>query len=63
MNMPVSFVVSVGGVSLAPGLGLGVPAVFAAILVDFYAKAAVNTIRFASGRWQAIARQSGIGSG
>jgi putative MATE family efflux protein len=63
LALPVSFVVSVGGVSLAPGLGLGVPAVFAAILVDFYAKAAVNTIRFASGRWQAIARQSGIGSG
>ncbi len=63
LALPVSFVVSVAGVSIAPGLGLGLPAVFAAILVDFYAKAAVNTVRFASGRWQAIARQSGIGAG
>jgi Na+-driven multidrug efflux pump len=49
---------TVGGVEFAPGLGLGVTAVFAAILVDMYSRAAVNAVRFRSRRWQAVARRS-----
>jgi putative MATE family efflux protein len=60
--LPATFVVgTVAGWTIAPGLGLGVAAVFAAILVDWTVRAAVNTARFASGRWKQIARQSAIG--
>jgi putative MATE family efflux protein len=52
---------AVGSVSVAPGMGLGLGAVFAAILGGLYVKAAVNTVRFASGRWVAVAR-SGRGA-
>ncbi|MFB6360678.1 MAG: MATE family efflux transporter [Halobacteriales archaeon] len=62
LALPASFVVTLAGVSIAPGLGAGLGAVFAAILVDLYAKAGINTLRFASGRWQAIARESEIGA-
>jgi putative MATE family efflux protein len=48
--------VSVGGVPLAPGLGLGIAAVLLAVLGDLYSRAAVNAIRFRSGRWRAVAR-------
>jgi putative MATE family efflux protein len=57
----VTVVVPVLGMSVAPGLGLGYPAVFVAIVGDFTAKAAVNTGRFWSGRWRAVARRSGVG--
>ncbi len=57
LALPVGFtLVSVGGVALAPGLGWGVIAVFAAILVDQYSRASVNVVRFQSGRWQDVAR-------
>jgi hypothetical protein len=36
--------------------------VYLAIAADFYVKAAVNTGRFWSGRWRAVARASGIGT-
>lgn len=49
------------GVSFSPGLGLGLPAVFAALVGDFYLKAAINTGRFWSGRWRTVARR-GIGA-
>jgi putative MATE family efflux protein len=53
---------SVAGFTLDPGLGLGVPAVFAAILADMYLRAAVNTLRFWSGDWIAVARRSEVGA-
>jgi Na+-driven multidrug efflux pump len=53
--------VTLGPVSASPGMGLGVAAAFAAILAGLYVKAAVNTVRFASGRWVAVAR-SGRGA-
>jgi hypothetical protein len=37
---------------------LGYPAVFLAIAVDFYAKAAVNTGRFWSGKWWGVAKRA-----
>jgi Na+-driven multidrug efflux pump len=52
---------AVGPLSVAPGMGLGLGAVFAAILAGLYVKAVVNTARFASGRWVAVAR-SGRGA-
>jgi putative MATE family efflux protein len=54
--------VTVAGTTLDPGLGLGVPAVFAAILADTYTRAGVNTLRFWSGKWQRVARESGVGA-
>lgn len=69
LKLPVAFLalpatVSVGvlGVAFTPGIGLGVPAVFAAILLDMYFRAVVNAVRFNSGTWRAIARQSDVGA-
>jgi putative MATE family efflux protein len=50
------------GVSFAPGVGWGLPAIYAAILADFYLKALVNTGRFWSGRWKQVASGSGVGA-
>lgn len=59
LALPASFVLaSVGGVSLTPGQGLGVGAVFVAILADRYGRAVVNGVRFHSHRWQVVARRS-----
>ena len=69
LKLPVAFLalpatVSVGvlGVAFTPGIGLGVPAVYAAILLDMYFRAAVNAVRFNSGTWRVIARQSDVGA-
>lgn len=61
LALPAATVVTVGGVGFSPRLGLGLPAVFLAILGDYYTRAAVNWSRFASGRWLAVAREAGIG--
>ncbi len=63
LALPVGTVLTLGPVSLSPGLGLGYAAVFAAILVGIYTKAAVNTLRFRAGIWKRIARQSGVPTG
>ncbi|PSP83942.1 MATE family efflux transporter [Halobacteriales archaeon QS_1_68_17] len=60
LALPAGFAVAVGPLSVAPGFGLGLPAVFAAIVGDFYLKGAVNAARFHSGRWARVARESGI---
>ncbi len=64
LALPASFVVTVPliGVTVSPGLGIGLPAVYAAIAGDYYVKAAVNTGRFYSGRWRAVARSSKLGA-
>ncbi|WP_225332709.1 MATE family efflux transporter [Halomicrobium urmianum] len=64
LALPASAVVTVPlvGVSLTPGLGWGLPAIFAAIVGDYYLKAAVNTGRFWTGGWRAVARASGVGA-
>ena len=54
LALPAGMTVTLFGVSVAPGLGLGLPAVFAAIWGDIYARALVNWVRFRSGRWKAI---------
>jgi putative MATE family efflux protein len=45
------------------GAGLGLAAVFAAILGDMYTQAGVNLLRFRSGAWKRVARESGVGAG
>ncbi|MFB6269458.1 MAG: MATE family efflux transporter [Halobacterium sp.] len=57
--LPAGFAIgpfSLGAVTVpavSPGLGLGLTAIFAAILGDMYARAAVNFLRFKSGAWRA----------
>jgi putative MATE family efflux protein len=71
LRLPVAFlalpagtaVATVAGVAIAPGLGLGVLAIYAAILVDMYARAAVNVYRFWTDAWKIVARQSEAGVG
>jgi len=63
LALPTGYAITVPGFSFPLGLGLGLPAVFVAIVADFYVRAAVNTGRFASGAWQAVARRSGVGVG
>ena len=48
----------VGGWSLAPGLGFGLPAIYVAVLLDLYGRAAVNVVRFRSGAWKGVARRA-----
>ncbi|WP_440006924.1 MATE family efflux transporter [Halomicrococcus sp. SG-WS-1] len=69
-KLPVAFlalpagvaVFSLGNWSFAPGMGLGLVAVYAAILGDMYLRAGVNTFRFWTGEWKRIARESDVGS-
>jgi len=58
LGLPVAYTLAVGPVSLSPGQGLGVLAVYAALLVDWYVRAAVNAVRFESDTWIAIGRRT-----
>jgi putative MATE family efflux protein len=58
LALPVGFAVSLGFVSIQPGLGMGVLAIYVAVVVDFYIQAAVNVARFVSGEWQVVARNA-----
>ena len=58
LALPVGFAVSLGFVSIQPGLGMGVLAIYVAVVVDFYIQAAVNVARFVSGEWQVVARKA-----
>jgi Na+-driven multidrug efflux pump len=64
LALPVGFAVTIPfvGITIAPGLGWGLPAIFAAIVGDYYLKAAVNTGRFWTGKWRDVANASGIGA-
>jgi len=61
LALPAGMAFTFFGFSIAPGLGLGVAAAYAAILVDFYVQAGVNTVRFASGKWQIVASRADTG--
>ena len=61
LALPVGTTFTVVGLSVAPGLGMGIGAVYAAILVDFYIQAGVNVARFRTGKWQVVAERSGAG--
>ncbi|MFY4811165.1 MATE family efflux transporter [Haloarcula argentinensis] len=64
LALPSSFLVTVPvlDIAVSPGLGLGLPVIFAALVGDFYLKAAVNAGRFWSGGWRAVAKRSGVGA-
>src|SRR6056297_157277 len=64
LALPAGFVVTVPvvGLPVAPGLGVGLPAIFVALVGDFYLKAAVNTGRFWTGKWRDVARKSAVGA-
>jgi Na+-driven multidrug efflux pump len=62
LALPATMSVGVLGVAFTPGLGFGVTAVYAAILLDMYFRAAVNAVRFKSGTWRVVARQSEVGA-
>jgi putative MATE family efflux protein len=62
LALPAGFGVTALGVTVAPGLGWGIGAVYAAILADMYVRAGVNTVRYAGGAWRSVARESGVGS-
>jgi len=59
---PGQFSVTLLGITLDPGLGLGAWGIFAAILADMYLRGLVNLVRFRSGKWQIIARESDVGA-
>lgn len=63
IRLPISFLALSTGVTItalgytvAPGLGLGLTAVFVSIWADIYARAAINWTRYRSNRWKAIGR-------
>ncbi|WP_135665169.1 MATE family efflux transporter [Halorhabdus rudnickae] len=58
LALPAGYALTVAGLSIPIGLGLGMPAIFLALFGDFYVRAVVNVVRFRSGRWRAIARSS-----
>jgi putative MATE family efflux protein len=62
LALPAGYAVSVLGVSFAPGMGLGLPAIFVALIADYYVKAGVNTARFWTGKWKAVARAADVGA-
>ena len=62
LALPTAYTVTVAGVAITPGMGLGMAAIYLAILGDYYTKAAVNTGRFWSGRWKAVARRANVGT-
>ena len=62
LALPAGYAVSVAGISVAPGLGWGLPAIFVALIADFYVKAGVNTARFWTGKWQRVARGADVGA-
>lgn len=54
--------VTIPAISVTPGLGWGIWAIYAAILGDMYARAVVNVVRFASGRWIEVAKRADVGA-
>jgi Na+-driven multidrug efflux pump len=62
LALPATMSVGVLGLAFTPGIGLGVPAVYAAILLDMHFRAFVNAVRFNSGTWRTIARRSDAGA-
>lgn len=62
LALPVGFSVGLFGFTFAPGLGLGLLAVYAAILGDMYTRGAVNLYRYWTGAWKDVARETGVGA-
>lgn len=59
LALPATFIIlTFYGIDFTPGLGLGVIAVFVAIVIDRYARATIIATRYASGKWKIIAQRS-----
>ena len=65
LALPAATVVTIPvvGLAITPGMDLGLVIVYVAIVADYTVKAAVNTGRFWTGKWKAIARRSAVGVG
>ncbi|MUW13451.1 MATE family efflux transporter [Halorubrum sp. CBA1125] len=61
LALPAGFTITLLGREFPIGFSLGFTAIYAAILADYYTKAGVNTWRFWSGKWQAVALASKVG--
>lgn len=61
LALPAGFAITLFGVTLAPGIGLGLVGIYAAILGDMYSRAAINGIRYWSDAWKEIAVQADVG--
>ncbi len=60
---PVSAAVGLAPASIAvPSMGLGLMAVYAAILADMYTRAGVNLFRYWTDAWKRVARESSVGA-
>ncbi len=54
LALPTATVITVFGISVSPGLDLGVAAIFVSIIANTYTRALVNGWRYWSGRWKAV---------
>lgn len=63
LALPTGVAFTALGYSVAPGLGLGLSAVFVAVLADIYARAAINWMRYRSDRWKVIGRAGVVRAG
>jgi len=63
LALPAAASVSALGVSVAPGFGYGLVAVYVAIIGDFYARAVINGFRYHSDAWKEVALRSEVGAG
>jgi putative MATE family efflux protein len=62
LALPAGFALTAFGFSVEPGMGLGLVAVFAAILGDMYVRAVVNVVRYWSDAWKEVAARSEVGA-
>ncbi|MFP4625874.1 MAG: MATE family efflux transporter [Natronomonas sp.] len=63
LALPAGYVVaSLAGRSFAPGIGIGIAAVFLGVLADYYSQAIVCVYRYLSGTWKTVARRSAVGA-
>ncbi|PSP78963.1 MATE family efflux transporter [Halobacteriales archaeon QS_1_68_20] len=63
LALPAGTAIVVGDFSVPVGLGLGVTAIYLAIVADMYARAGINVYRFWTGKWKEVARRSNVGAG
>ncbi len=58
LALPTGYVVTVWGVSISPGVGLGIAAIYLSIIANTYTRALINGWRYWSGTWKAISQAS-----
>ncbi len=63
LALPAGTAIVVGDLSIPIGMGMGIVAIYLAIVADMYARAAINVYRFWTGKWKDVARRSNVGAG